>query len=43
MPTKAELEAQVAALEATLEEARTLIDEALHLENDESEGDEDDD
>lgn len=37
MPTKAELEAQVAVLEEALEEVRTLVDEALGIEADSSE------
>lgn len=41
MPTKAELEEHVAVLEEALEEARTLIDEALGIEEDEQEDDED--
>lgn len=40
MPTKAELEAHVAALEEALEEARTLIDEVLDLEDEDPEDDE---
>lgn len=37
MPTKAELEAQVAELEEALEEARSIIDNALGIETDETE------
>ena len=39
MPTKAELEEQVAELEEALEEARAIIDTALGIESDHSEED----
>ena len=37
MPTKAELEEQVAELEEALQEARTIIDTALGIETDDTE------
>ncbi len=37
MPTKAELEEQVAELEEALQEARTIIDSALEIEPDDTE------
>ncbi len=39
MPTKAQLEEKVAELEEALEEARTIIDDALGIETDDSEDD----
>lgn len=39
MPTKAQLEEKVAELEEALEEARTIIDDALGIETDDSEAD----
>ncbi len=41
MPTKAELEAENDALRAKLEQAREIIDEALGLEEDEGDAEED--
>lgn len=39
MATKAQLEERVAELEEALEEARTIIDDALGIETDDSEDD----
>lgn len=39
MPTKAQLEEKVAELEEALEEARTIIDNAIGIETDDSEDD----
>lgn len=41
MPTKAELEAENDALRANLEKAREIIDEALGLEDEEDDSEED--
>lgn len=42
MPTKAELEAENDELRAKLEQARDIIDEALGLEDDEDDGEDED-